>query len=141
MQTHQVEHSPAQLEYLAVDLYACDRTVLIVLRREIEYKTRKSNQTDERSGHHDTADDDSACCNEREILPPPPMELIPIPPRRHLRPLRIAHPHERRPLLQSREPDVVRRHSQLRVAKQPLAFFNGLPALLQRREIPSLARA
>src|ERR1035437_9651928 len=69
------------------------------------------------------------------------MELIPIPPRRHLRPLRIAHPHERRPFFQPRKADVVRRHPQPRVAKQPLAFFNGLPSLLERREIPSLARA
>ena len=39
----------------------------------------------------------------------------------------------------AREGDIVRRIAKSRSAKETLAFIDGLPALLERREIPSPA--
>ena len=69
------------------------------------------------------------------------MKLVSVPPRRHLRPLRLAYAHQGRAVSDPREPDVVRGDPKPRVAKRPLALLDRFPPFFERREVPALARA
>src|SRR6185503_7128218 len=90
---------------------------------------------DERSAHR------RRDCRYSDDMPPPaPSELIAVSPRRHFRPLRRADPDESQSLAQLREPNVLRRHPQLRLGEQALALLDRFPPLLERREVPPLAR-
>ncbi len=71
----------------------------------------------------------------------PPPELVAVSPRGKLGALRLSDPHQRRPLSQPSQPDVVGRDSAPRIAIEPLRLFDRFPTLLEWREIPALAGA
>jgi len=91
-----------------------------------------------------SAGNDGAKCREPRAgdddlsLSSPP-ELIPIPPRRELRPQRLADPYELCTVTKSSEPDLVRRGAEARAAVQTLCVLDRLPSLFERREVPPFA--
>src|ERR1019366_7500191 len=139
---HCLQHAPIQLQHSAIHRHTRDGAMAEHAERLHEQlETRPTEQSHDGARHYHAPDENDAARNHREMFPSPPVELIAIPPRRHLGTPRLTHPHQRRALLHSREPDVVRRHAKLRVAKQPLTLLDRLPSLLERTEIPSLTRA
>jgi hypothetical protein len=68
-------------------------------------------------------------------------ELVPIPPCSELGALRRTDANEIEAVAQTRETDVFGGSTLARVAVQAVACFDNLPALFQRTEIPSFARA
>src|SRR5215217_3942921 len=70
---------------------------------------------------------------------PPAAELIAVAPRRHFGPLRRSDPDEIEAVTSSGHADVVGGHAKARLTEQALAFFDRLPSLLERRQVPSLA--
>ena len=74
-----------------------------------------------------------------DLSAPASTELIAVAPRGELGTLRRANSHERRPVTQLRQADVLGRDAAPRITKQLLGRLDRLPAVLERREIPSLA--
>src|SRR5690606_9696247 len=69
----------------------------------------------------------------------PPTRLSRAPPRRHLARERLAHADQPRAVRQLREPDVLGVHAQPRVAEPLLRLLDGLPTLLDGRQVPAHA--
>src|SRR5690606_16419885 len=77
----------------------------------------------------------------RHLPPPTAPELVAVAPRRKLRSQRLANADEVEPIRRPRQTHILRGHPLARIAIQPLARLNGLPALFERREAPAFARA
>src|SRR5690606_33943933 len=87
------------------------------------------------------ADRRRGTADQQYRAPAPAAELVAVAPGRELRPLRRAHTHQLQPLAEPRESDVVRGDTHPRVAEGPLAGLDGLPARVERTQVPTLATA
>src|SRR5207248_7944353 len=86
-----------------------------------------------------SADDPDTESNAYNSPSPASSELVPISPRRELRPQRTPDTHQLEALGRPRQADVVRGHSETSLAKASLTRLNRFPPLLERREVPPLA--
>jgi hypothetical protein len=66
-------------------------------------------------------------------------ELIPVTPRSELGSLRLANPDQLEAFVQTCQPDLISRDAKLRPSVRPLAFLDRLPALFDRRKVPTRA--